>query len=128
MSDIIIPAVIDTPEVTQAVADGKADAAAIVAAAHDAAKTQVADAVASAEKLLQLAAGDVSPILSDAEKSVVSIVVEHVPVSERPIVQSFAQAALGKPEDVLNAAADAFVQRGLAFAIGKLKQFASFLG
>ena len=116
------------PEAAPVIADAKSDAKVLVDAAKVDAKQLVADAESCAEKLLALAAGDVAPILTDAEKGALAIVIDHAPVTLKPILTGFGQTALDRVEGPLNASVDAQVTKGLAFALARLQHFAAFFG
>jgi len=116
-----LPGPIDTPETEQLVTDAKTDVGVVANAALVAAKAQIDTAVTAAGKLVAIAAGDETTLLTDAEAAAISIIAHNVPPQWQAAVQSFGALAASKIEGPLNAVVDAETQKGLVLATGWLE-------
>ncbi len=112
----VTPPVDPNETLAQVAADGKTDASAIIDAARQAAKADAQTAADTAGKLLQMAAGDSSVLLAEAEIASVNKVISLVPEPFRAVVQTFAGQAVNGALSQANQIANAEVQKGLAHA------------
>jgi hypothetical protein len=115
-----LPGPVDTPEVAKLVSDAKADGSAIAQAALASAKGEIDTAVTAAGKLISIAAGDETTLLTEAEAAAISIIAHNVPPQWQAAVSTFGALAASKVEGPLNEIVSAETQKGLVLAAGWL--------
>lgn len=89
-----------------------------IAVAKNAAKAEIDTAVSAAEKMLAIASGDTSQLLTDGEAAVINLVA-HNAGPAGSLIASFAASALSATG--INTVAEAGVAKALAYALGWLK-------